>query len=186
MRVCRGVLAWRAALALPASALALCLALARPASAQQASLQDAWLDFYSSQQPQFQMQCGPDLYRFTRTVLEGITPYWFDPRTQQWVKLEQMIANRSLVSFQGIGRPLEKLDQLDMNWFATAAYQQGAPPDGPFGIDMQQHIPQRYFLDMNAAVTYSRIMPGTVIRFTSGGRPVSVTLPEAASPANPC
>lgn len=157
-----------------------------PASAQQASLQQAWSDFYNSQQPQFQMQCGPDLYRFTRTVLEGITPYWFDPRTNQWVKLDQMIANRSLVSFQGIGRPLDKLDQLDMSWFADAAYRQGAPPNGPFDIDMQQHIPQRYFIDMNAAYTYSRIMPGTVVRFTSGGRPVSVTLPEAPSQANPC
>lgn len=178
MRVLRGVLAMWAGFSLPASA--------QQAPPQQASLQEAWLDFYSSQQPQFQMQCGLDLYRFTRTVLEGITPYWFDMRTNQWVKLEQMIANRSLVSFQGIGRPLSKLDQLDMDWFKEAAYRQGAPQGAPIELDMQQHIPQRYFLDMNAAYTWSRIMPGTVVRFSVGGRPYSVTLPDAPSPATPC
>lgn len=157
-----------------------------PASAQQMSLQDAWSDFYRTQQPQFQMQCGLDLYRFSRTVLEGITPYWFDPKTNQWLKLDQMIASQYLVSFQGIGRPLEKLDQLDMSWFEQAAYQQGAAPGAELVINMQQHIPQRYFIDMNAGYTYSRIMPGTIIRFTAGGRPVSVTLPEAPSQATPC
>jgi hypothetical protein len=157
-----------------------------PPAPPQATLQEAWLDFYTSQQPQFQMQCGLDLYRFTRTVLEGITPYWFDPRTKAWVKLDQMIANRELVSFQGIGRPLDKLDQLDMNWFAEAAYRQGAPADAPLTIDMQQHIPQRYFIDMQAAYTYSRIMPGTIVRFSAGGRPIAVTLPDAPSQATPC
>lgn len=161
--------------------------LSLPASAQQPSLQQAWFDFYRSQQPQFQMQCGLDVYKFSReNILAGIVAYWFDPRTQNWVKLEQMIANQSLVSFQGIGRPLEKLEQLDMNWFAKAAYQQGAPADAPLDINLQQHIPQRYFLDMNAAYTYSRIMPGTIVRFTAGGRPITVTLPEAPSPATPC
>lgn len=166
--------------------------LALPAFAQQApnppqaSLQEAWYDFYRSQQPQFQMQCGLDLYRFTRTVLEGITPYWFDLKTQNWVKLEQMIADQSLVSFQGIGRPLNKLDQLNMDWFVEAAYQQGVPRGTPLQIDFQQHIPQRYFLDMQAAYTYSRILPGTVVRFSAGGRPLSVTLPDAPSPATPC
>ena len=58
--------------------------------------------------------------------------------------------------------------------------------DTPLDINMQQHIPQRYFIDMQAAYTYSKIMPMTVVRFTAGGRPVSVTLPEAASPATPC
>ena len=177
MKVLRGVLAMVAGLALPVAA-------------QQPSpppaLQQAWIDFYFSQQPRFEMQCGPDRYLFARTVLEGITPYWFNPATQQWLKLEQMIASQALVSFQGIGRPLDKLDQLDMSWFSDAAYQQGASPEGPFEIDMQQYIPQRYFIDMNVAITYSRILPGTVIRFTSDGRPVTVTLPEAPSPANPC
>lgn len=157
-----------------------------PIFAQQASLQEAWSDFYRSQQRQFEMQCGLDRYRFTRTTLEGISAYWFDPRANQWVKLQQLIANQFLVSFQGIGRPLDKLDQLDMNWFADAAYRQGAPANAPIDIDMQQYIPQLYFLDMNAAYTYSRIVPGTLVRFTVGGRPISVTLPDAASQATPC
>jgi hypothetical protein len=119
-------------------------------------------------------------------VLEGITAFWFDPRTNNWVKLEQLIANQSLVSFQGIGRPLDKLDQLDMSWFAQAAYQQGAPDGAALDVNMQQHIPQRYFIDMQAAYTYSKIIPMTVVRFTAGGRAISVTLPEAPSTATPC
>gem|GEM_PF-4524363 len=160
--------------------------LSLPASAQNPTLQQAWYNFYRSQDPQFQMQCGLDLYRFNRTVLEGITAFWFDPRTNNWVKLEQLIANQSLVSFQGIGRPLDKLDQLDMSWFAQAAYQQGAPDGAALDVNMQQHIPQRYFIDMQAAYTYSKIIPMTVVRFTAGGRAISVTLPEAPSTASPC
>lgn len=158
-----------------------------PASAQQMALSQAWINFYRTQQPEFQMQCGLDLYKFSReNILAGIVAYWFDPRAQNWVKLDQLIANQSLVSFQGLGRPLDKLDQLNLSWFEKAAYQQGAPQGAPLDIDMQQYIPQRYFLDMNAAYTYSRIAPGTIVRFKAGGRPITVTLPEAPSPATPC
>jgi hypothetical protein len=157
-----------------------------PASAQNPTLEQAWYDFYRSQDPQFQMKCGPDLYRFSRSVLEGITAFWFDPNTNNWVKLDQLIPSQYIVSFQGIGRPLEKLEQFDIGWFAAAAYQQGAPANAPLDINMQMHIPQRYYIDMQAAYTYSQILPMTLVRFTAGGRPVSVTLPEAMSAATPC